>query len=480
MAFNFGANNTNKPATTGFGFGTTGTNNTAAPITGFTFGSSTTAPSAGAFGSTSSAPATSGGFGGFGNTSTAGGFGGFGATTSAPASTGFNLAASSTPAASTATSAPSFGGFGTTSTTGSGFGGFGTAASKPATGFGAAATTTAPATTGFSFGASSTPASTGTTPATSAPSTGFGFGASNTATSAATTPATSAPSTGFGFGASTAGSKPSFSFGASAAATPSSATATAPASTTTTATGTTSTGGFSGFGQKTTATQPTATTGQQPALTTQPTVSKPASVPTPSTLKNKTMEDILNLWTRELEKQTKDFHAQASQVAQWDQQLIENGNKIATLHENVKKVEVIQTEIDENLGYINTQQEELSSLLDQYEKQIKDVFNDSNLQQPMQSADIQREKAYGLAESLNSQLDDVNRNLNIMVEEINRMGSSKQASADEDDVVGQIVQILNSHLSSLQWIDTHSTELQAKIQEVSKMHGDIASNVHFN
>lgn len=54
----------------------------------------------------------------------------------------------------------------------------------------------------------------------------------------------------------------------------------------------------------------------------------------------------------------------------------------------------------------------------------------------MQSADIQREKAYGLAESLNSQLDDVNRNLNIMVEEINRMGSSKQASADEDDVVG--------------------------------------------
>lgn len=40
------------------------------------------------------------------------------------------------------------------------------------------------------------------------------------------------------------------------------------------------------------------------------------------------MEDILNLWTRELEKQTKDFHAQASQVAQWDQQLIENGNKV--------------------------------------------------------------------------------------------------------------------------------------------------------
>jgi nuclear pore complex protein Nup62 len=40
------------------------------------------------------------------------------------------------------------------------------------------------------------------------------------------------------------------------------------------------------------------------------------------------MEDILNLWTKELEKQTKDFHNQANQVAQWDQQLIENGNKV--------------------------------------------------------------------------------------------------------------------------------------------------------
>lgn len=204
------------------------------------------------------------------------------------------------------------------------------------------------------------------------------------------------------------------------------------------------------------ATTSTTTAGQQPALTTQPAVSKPVSVPTPSTLKNKTMEEILNFWTKELEKQTKDFHKQATQVSQWDQQLIENGNKvftyiffyyfalltfflkkkkIAALHENVKKVELLQQEIDSNLGYINTQQEELSSLLDQYEKQIKDVFNESNLQQPMQTADTQREKAYGLAESLNSQLDDVNRNLNIMVEEINKMGTTKQSAGDEDDVV---------------------------------------------
>jgi nuclear pore complex protein Nup62 len=105
------------------------------------------------------------------------------------------------------------------------------------------------------------------------------------------------------------------------------------------------------------------------------------------------------------------------------------------LYENVTKVEVTQREIDQNLEYINSQQEELNNILDTYEKQIKEVFDESNLQQPMQPADTQREKAYGLAENLNSQLDDVNRNLNVMVEEINKMGSSRQISSDDDDVV---------------------------------------------
>lgn len=87
------------------------------------------------------------------------------------------------------------------------------------------------------------------------------------------------------------------------------------------------------------------------------------------------------------------------------------------------------------MNYINAQQEELNSILDNYEKQIKEVFDESNLQQPMQPADTQREKAYGLAENLNNQLDDINKNLSIMVEEINKMGNSQQISTDDDDVV---------------------------------------------
>jgi nuclear pore complex protein Nup62 len=50
----------------------------------------------------------------------------------------------------------------------------------------------------------------------------------------------------------------------------------------------------------------------------------------------------------------------------------------------------------------------------------------------MQPADIQREKAYSLAEGLNKQLDDVSRNLNIMIDEVNKMNGTEQSIDDND------------------------------------------------
>lgn len=165
------------------------------------------------------------------------------------------------------------------------------------------------------------------------------------------------------------------------------------------------------------------------------------------------------------------------------------------------KTEALQAEIDQSLSYINAQQEDLSSILDAYEKQMKEVLDESNLQQPMQPADIQREKAYSLAEGLNKQLDDVSRNLNIMIDEVNKMNGDEQSIDDndtEDNVslepkamaecfmklcilmlmlpfvqVSQIVKILNAHLTSLQWIDSTTNTMQNKIQDISKLQDKI-------
>ena len=140
-------------------------------------------------------------------------------------------------------------------------------------------------------------------------------------------------------------------------------------------------------------------------------------------------------------------------------------------------MELLQKEVDQNLEYINAQQEELNQILDGYEKQIRDVFDGSAVQQPLQLVDVQREKAYGLAETLNAQLDDVSRNLTVMVDEINNMNGPQGAEGgDGDDTVGQIVKILNSHLSSLQWIDSASLTLHNKLQQVTQLQEQAVRN----
>lgn len=99
--------------------------------------------------------------------------------------------------------------------------------------------------------------------------------------------------------------------------------------------------------------------------------------------------------------------------------------------------------------------------------------------------------SYTLAETLNSQLDDLSQNLSSMITEVNTLsgnststvsrqvsttdaspssldalktgGRSHAPSAQEADPISQIVAILNAHLSSLRWIDQSATDLREKV-----------------
>jgi len=188
--------------------------------------------------------------------------------------------------------------------------------------------TTAPATTGLNLFAPKTDAPTTTTSATptsttttAAPTLGGLFGGAKPNT---------APGTGFGLG------------GASAAP------AAGPAGTsTTTPTTTTNTtdaakpplglrlGGGTLFGAKPTA--PTTATAMTPTAapaTGTPTTAKTptsAPVPAPSVLRGKTIEEVTKKWAAELDDQAKEFAAVASEVAQWDRALVENGQYVGPL-----------------------------------------------------------------------------------------------------------------------------------------------------
>ena len=179
-------------------------------------------------------------------------------------------------------------------------------------------------------GTTTTSAVPASTSATAAPGLGGLFGGSKP---------TLAPGTGFGLG--TANTAP--------AAGTTGTNTTAPGATTTTTTDAAKDaakpplglgfGGstlFSGLGGKpavttTTATATTPTAAQAAATPTTAKTPTAAPVPAPSVLRGKTIEEVTRKWATELDDQAKEFAAVASEVAQWDRALVENGQYVSLI-----------------------------------------------------------------------------------------------------------------------------------------------------
>ncbi|NWR13177.1 NUP62 protein, partial [Paradoxornis webbianus] len=138
------------------------------------------------------------------------------------------------------------------------------------------------------------------------------------------------------------------------------------AATTSTATGTTSASGFP-LNLK-----PLTTTGALGAVTSTAAISTTTTASAPPVMTYAQLESLINKWSLELEDQEKHFLHQATQVNAWDRMLIENGEKITSLHREVEKVKVDQKRLDQELDFILSQQKELEDLLTPLEESVKE------------------------------------------------------------------------------------------------------------
>ncbi|XP_037676499.1 nuclear pore glycoprotein p62 [Choloepus didactylus] len=504
--FNFGG--TGAP-TGGFTFGTTKTATTTATLGfsftpgtgGFSFGTpsqpATSAPSSSLFSLTTQAPATqapgfsfglatpaSSGMGfslgmntpklSLGGTATTqatvnpSGLGlGSSSLTSAPsavtsgqgmAPTGFVFGSSTTSAApSTTTGGFSFTSGNTSQPGSSGFslGSVGTAA-QPAVLAGLPFTLATPATTGAGATQPAAPAAA----TTSAGPTLFALTASAPASSTTTSLSLCAPATTTG---TAAGGMLGFSLKAPGVAS-STATATSTTSATTTATATSATATTTtGFALNLKPLAPVGLSGTVPATITAPPPGPGAGsgAPASSAMTYAQLESLINKWSLELEDQERHFLQQATQVNAWDRTLIENGEKITTLHREVEKVKLDQRRLDQELDFILSQQKELEDLLSPLEESVKEQSGTIYLQH----ADEEREKTYKLAENIDAQLKRMAQDLKDIIEHLNTTGSP----ADTSDPLQQICKILNAHMDSLQWVDQNSALLQRRVEEVTKV-----------
>uniref|UniRef100_A0A8C3NWV1 Nuclear pore glycoprotein p62 n=1 Tax=Cyanoderma ruficeps TaxID=181631 RepID=A0A8C3NWV1_9PASS len=358
-------------------------------------------------------------------------------------------------------------------------------ANTPKVNFGASTATAAPGITGgFSFGA---PAATSTPSSQAAAPSGFAFGSAGTS-STSTAPSGTTGGFTFSSGSTTQAGAAGFSIGTAAPQATSAGLTfgTAPAAAATTMLGST---GPSLFASVATSSAPASSSstglsreslkaglslGQQ--RSSRAAVGGGSRLGTafprgsavdgscnlaPPVMTYAQLESLINKWSLELEDQEKHFLHQATQVNAWDRMLIENGEKITSLHREVEKVKVDQKRLDQELDFILSQQKELEDLLTPLEESVKEQSGTIYLQH----ADEERERTYKLAENIDAQLKRMAQDLKDITEHLN----TSRGPADTSDPLQQICKILNAHMDSLQWIDQNSAVLQRKVEEVTKV-----------
>ncbi|KAF9635844.1 Nucleoporin Nsp1-like protein [Lasiodiplodia theobromae] len=336
-------------------------------------------------------------------------------------------------------------------------------------------------------------------PGATAPATGglFGGGAkdSNKETSSAGAAAPQTPATSGGFSMFNKPTETPASTGASqatpAAPTPAASSAfklggtvpaqssgTSQSSTTATAAPTFSLGSTTGQPSSTSTTQAATTTTSAAASTPAPaaagnanlgasTIGQPPSAQ--SRLKNKSMDEIITRWATDLSKYQKSFQGQAKQVAEWDRMLVENSDKISKLYSKTFQARKDTEEVERQLTAVENDQAELSRWLDNYEKEVDDLMDKMvGGQDGLQGPDQERERTYKLAEKLSDRLNDLNKDLSDMIEEINSVSATLSKTDKPDDPLSQVVRVLNNHLSQLQAIDSGAAELHEKVTKAQK------------
>ena len=74
-------------------------------------------------------------------------------------------------------------------------------------------------------------------------------------------------------------------------------------------------------------------------------------------------------------KYQKEFQQQSEKIATWDRLLVENSDKISKLYIRTFQAQRDAAEVERQLATVENQQDELSSWLDKYEKEVDEIMS---------------------------------------------------------------------------------------------------------
>ena len=133
--------------------------------------------------------------------------------------------------------------------------------------------------------------------------------------------------------------------------------------------------------------------------------------------------------------------------------ILQNGYLIQELYSKVKNAEVAQRDISSHFEYVGGQQTELSSLLDSYEQALSSLPD---------VQETERDKAFGMAETLAEEMDHISDLLRTMIEEMN------QRKGSDDTTVGKVVKVMNHHYTALKQLEGEMVDLERMCETVKR------------
>jgi len=187
------------------------------------------------------------------------------------------------------------------------------------------------------------------------------------------------------------------------------------------------------------------------------------------------VNQILNEWESKLEDHVNGYIQHGAQIRHWDQKLFENQSSIRSLQREVSNLQNSQRAFNTDLERIRAQQINLGAIIESLEKDLKatpalgvGAHSDYGLQRHFggqNEKNVTREGVYGLAETIDQNLNTLNERLQAKISELNR---SNQAFKDNKHPLTPVVDILNNHLASLNWIDNKTNIISDRLGQMQQ------------
>jgi len=183
----------------------------------------------------------------------------------------------------------------------------------------------------------------------------------------------------------------------------------------------------------------------------------------PVAIKGRNVEEIINEWNSELEKQSQAFVKHAAALAAWDRHILSNRHSLLEVEEDLKKVSAGQEALERKLYLLETHQKEIHDALSSIEVEAERMCV---AERGLLDADAaERDRLYARAEAASAALMGLGNELHVTVTNVNELSAASMG--DPSNPLTAVVRILNNQLQALTQIEGRIGELTSELERMS-------------